>query len=68
MLNLKLGHARKTVSPILLAKAVIGSSFAVLTLCGVALPLLGVDFTAEGELLAAGGGGLLGGALVALRT
>ena len=58
----------RTGSEVLLAKSVIGGAFAVLTLCGVALPALGVDFTTGPELLATSAGGLIGAAFVLLRA
>jgi hypothetical protein len=57
---IRIRHVRRTISYIFLAKAVVGGAFAVLTLCGVTLPYLGLDFTAGRELLAGGAGGVLG--------
>lgn len=56
-----------TVSYSRLAKLIVGSAFATLTLCGVAAPFLGISFTSGGELLAAGGGGLIGAVSVLRR-
>lgn len=64
MLNAK--HVRKTVSFLLMGKAVVGGAFALLTLWGVAVPYLGIPYTPGGETVAAGLGGVLG-FLVALK-
>jgi hypothetical protein len=59
--------ARKAVSVILLAKAVIGFSVAALALFGVTLPYLGVESTPVTEGAAATLGGIIG-VVVALRA
>ena len=60
-------HIRRAISYIFVAKSVFGCAFAVLTLCGVTLPFLGIDFTPHRELAAGGLGGILG-VLVAIKS
>ena len=64
----RLQHAANTDADVLLAKSIIGGAFAVLTLCGMTLPALGVEFTVVRELLATSAGGLIGATLVLLRA
>ena len=64
---IRVQHVRNTISYVLLAKSIVGFSFALLTLLGVTLPVFGHELTAHEEIGAVGVGGVLG-VIAALRA
>jgi hypothetical protein len=65
---LKVAHVRKTVSYLLLAKAMFGGAFLALTFFGITLPIFGIHLTSAKEIMAMGIGGALGAMAASIRA